>query len=431
MVVFKPSSAFDLRGYLKAQTEAIAGRMGHAKGTLVLEIGGKLFEDYHAAKVLPGYDTDTKMKILRALSKEFDVEVIMALNERSLKNHEILGTLGIGYGRFALEMARRIKKEGLRLEKVVFTFHEGRPPKGFEGYEHYFLNYIPNYPKNLEAIFSRQGFGRRPYLKSDADVVVIVAPGPNSGKMATAMMLLYQHRREKWSYAKLETFPVWNLPPDNEINLAYEAATADIGDYTMIDPYHLRAYGIKATNYNRDVRSFKLLRRLLKYSALKYKSPTDMGVNKVGFFIRAMDEARAAARREIIRRWFRYKALWRRLALDKQPMERVGKIMERAGIKFSELPAVGHRAALWPPLERADSLDQLLLNLAPKAKVLYKGFLKHAGRRPRIYELLPMLIAAGFAPRRLWSKDLFVRQELTPEEERYLLELGVFASWDL
>ena len=304
---------FDNQKYLQLQTERIRQRVEQFGGKLYLEFGGKLFDDYHASRVLPGFQPDSKMRMLLELKDQ--AELVIAISADDIEKNKRRGDLGITYDMDVLRLIDAFREFGLYVGSVVMTKFHGQhaaetfqhklEAMGIRVYRHY---PIDDYPSNIPLIVSEEGFGRNDYIETTRPVVVITAPGPGSGKMATCLSQLYhEHRRGiRAGYAKYETFPIWNLPLKHPVNLAYEAATVDLDDVNMIDPFHLEAYGETTVNYNRDIEIFPVLEAMFQtiYGQCPYKSPTDMGVNMAGCAIVDDEVCREASRQEIIRRYF-------------------------------------------------------------------------------------------------------------------------------
>ena len=304
---------YDHEKYLQAQSSHIRQRISQFGGKLYLEFGGKLYDDNHASRVLPGFQPDSKLQMLLQLKDQ--VEMVIAINADDIEKNKIRGDLGITYDRDVLRLVDIFRGLGLYVSSVVLTryrdqtlaraFQTRLEGIGIRVYRHYA---IEGYPSNTAHIVSDEGFGKNDYIETTRELVVVTAPGPGSGKLATCLSQLYhEHKRGvQAGYAKFETFPVWNLPLNHPVNLAYEAATADLSDVNMIDPFHLEAYGVTTVNYNRDVEAFPVLvamfERILGYCP--YKSPTDMGVNMVGNCILDDDIVREASRQEIVRRYY-------------------------------------------------------------------------------------------------------------------------------
>ncbi|MCF0164336.1 MAG: DUF1846 domain-containing protein [Bacteroidales bacterium] len=304
---------FDNEKYVKIQSEKIHKRVSMFGDKLYLEFGGKLFDDYHASRVLPGFEPDSKIKMLANLKDK--VEVVIAIAACDIEKNKVRGDLGITYDVDVLRLIDAFRGYGLYVSSVVLTRFEGQTSAidyqkklenlGLKVYRHY---PIPGYPSNISNIVSESGFGKNDYIETTRPIVVVTAPGPGSGKMATCLSQLYHENKRgiKAGYSKYETFPVWNLPLKHPVNLAYEAATTDLDDVNMIDPFHLEAYGETTINYNRDVDIFPVLNAILKrvLGESPYKSPTDMGVNMIGSCIIDDDRVCEAAREEIIRRYY-------------------------------------------------------------------------------------------------------------------------------
>ena len=305
---------FDNDKYLKLQSEKILERVSQFGGKLYLEFGGKLFDDYHAARVLPGFQPDSKMKMLLQLKEH--AEIILVISAGDIEKSKRRGDLDITYDADVLRLIEAFRSYGLFVGGVVLTRYEAQASAvqfekrlqalNIPTYHHYS---IPEYPSNLPVIFSDEGFGKNDFIETTHPIAIVTAPGPGSGKMATCLSQLYHENKRgvKAGYAKYETFPVWNLPLKHPVNLAYEAATADLSDVNMIDPYHLEQYGVTTVNYNRDIEIFPVLEAMFRniYGECPYKSPTDMGVNMVGFAIEDDEVCREASRQEIIRRYFK------------------------------------------------------------------------------------------------------------------------------
>ena len=304
---------FDHEKYTRLQSEHILERISHFGGKLYLELGGKLFDDYHASRVLPGFLPDSKVRMFLKLREQ--VEIIVVINANDIEKSKVRGDLGITYDLDVLRLIDAFRSIGLYVGSVVMTRYANQPAadhfaerlvsQGVPVYHHY---PIAGYPTNVDLIVSDEGLGRNEYVKTTRPLVLVTAPGPGSGKMATCLSQVYQDNRRgiKAGYAKFETFPIWNLPLKHPVNVAYEAATADLSDVNMIDPFHLDAYGITTVNYNRDIEIFPVLNTLFKrvWGESPYRSPTDMGVNMVGNCICDDEVCRQAARQEILRRWY-------------------------------------------------------------------------------------------------------------------------------
>ena len=304
---------FDNDKYLTMQSEHIRKRIDQFDNKLYLEFGGKLFDDYHASRVLPGFAPDSKLKLLMQLSDQ--AEIVIVISAGDIEKNKVRGDLGITYDSDVLRLIESFREQGLFVGSVVITQYTGQSSAnlfktrleklGIRVYIHYV---IEGYPSNIPLIVSDEGYGKNDYIETSRPLVIITAPGPGSGKMATCLSQLYhEHQRGvRAGYAKFETFPIWNIPLKHPVNLAYEAATADLNDVNMIDPFHLEAYGITTVNYNRDVEIFPVLSAIFEkiYGENPYKSPTDMGVNMAGNCICDDEACRDASNQEIIRRYY-------------------------------------------------------------------------------------------------------------------------------
>ncbi|MCX6553631.1 MAG: DUF1846 domain-containing protein [Candidatus Aminicenantes bacterium] len=335
-------TGFDNEKYLREQTAAILERVNSFHNKLYLEFGGKLLYDYHAARVLPGFDPNVKMRLLQQLGDQTDV--ILCIYAGDIERKKIRADFGITYDADALKLIDDLAAWGISLRAVVITrFANQFAAKAFKnklerrGVRVYTHSFTKGYPTEIDTIVSDEGYGANEYIETAKPIVVVTGPGPGSGKLATCLSQLYHdHRRGVHSgYAKFETFPIWNLPLNHPVNIAYEAATADLKDINLIDHYHLEAYNVKAVNYNRDIEAFPLVRRILEKiteNPLVYHSPTDMGVNRAGFGISDDAVVRAAAIQEIIRRYFRYQCEYAMGVVDHDTVERLRLFMEDLGV---------------------------------------------------------------------------------------------------
>ena len=343
---------FDNEKYLKMQSEHIRERISKFGDKLYLEFGGKLFDDYHASRVLPGFQPDSKLRMLLQLADQ--AEIVIAISAADIEKNKIRGDLGITYDVDVLRLIQAFRDSGLYVGSVVITrytpaadqFKAKLQSMGVKVYRHYSID---GYPSDIPFIVSENGYGRNEYIETTRPLVIVTAPGPGSGKMATCLSQLYHENRRgiKAGYAKFETFPIWNLPLNHPVNLAYEAATADLNDVNMIDPFHLEAYGVTTVNYNRDVEIFPVLSAMFEgiYGSCPYKSPTDMGVNMAGNCIVDDEACREAGRQEIIRRW--YTGMNRLVEGDAEKSEvtKIEFLMKQAGVTASNRPVV-HAALL-------------------------------------------------------------------------------------
>ncbi len=304
---------FDNDKYIRIQSEHIKERIAKFSGKLYLELGGKLFDDHHASRVLPGFQPDSKLRMFHKLSDH--IEIVIVISAEDIEKNKVRADLGITYDEDVLRLRDEFIKRGFYVGSVVLTHYSGQHSAdafrqrltrlGIKSYVHYLID---GYPHNVDLIASDEGFGKNDYVETERPLVIVTAPGPGSGKMAVCLSQLYnEHKRGvEAGYAKFETFPVWNLPLKHPVNIAYEAATADLNDVNMIDPFHLEAYNKIAINYNRDIEIFPVLNALFEgiYGSNPYKSPTDMGVNMVGFCISDDDVCCQASKDEIIRRYY-------------------------------------------------------------------------------------------------------------------------------
>ena len=339
---------FDNDKYIALQAEHIRSRINQFGGKLYLEFGGKLFDDYHASRVLPGFEPDSKFRMLKTMVDE--VEIIIAINANHIEKSKTRGDLGITYDEEVLRLLDVFRSRGFATSGVVITHFENQPSAvafrsrldglGIKSYLHY---PIAGYPYDTARIVSDEGYGKNEFVETTHPLVVVTAPGPGSGKMATCLSQLYhEHKHGNLAvYAKYETFPIWNLPLKHPVNIAYEAATVDLDDANCIDPFHLEAYGKTTVNYNRDVEIFPVLKTMMERIAGEspYQSPTDMGVNMAGLAIVDDDAVREAAKMEIVRRYFQAAVDARRTGIHEERVERLELLMNQAGIDSSFSPA--------------------------------------------------------------------------------------------
>ena len=340
---------FDNQKYLEMQSAHIRERISQFGGKLYLEFGGKLFDDYHASRVLPGFEPDSKIRMLKELRES--AEIVIAICASDIEKNKVRGDLGITYDVDVLRLIDAFRGEGLMVGSVVVTQYAGQAAAdafrarleslGVRVYLHY---PIAGYPHNIGLIVSDDGYGKNDYIETSRPLVVVTAPGPGSGKMAVCLSQLYHEykRGVKAGYAKFETFPIWNLPLQHPVNLAYEAATVDLNDVNMIDHFHLQAYGQTTVNYNRDIEVFPVLRAMFEQimGESPYKSPTDMGVNMAGNCIVDDEVVRAAACQEIIRRYYTALCDVRRGQGDKESVYKLELLMKQAGVSTADRPVV-------------------------------------------------------------------------------------------
>lgn len=352
---------FDNDKYLQTQSEHIRQRIEQFDHKLYLEFGGKLFDDYHASRVLPGFAPDSKLRMLMQLSDQ--AEIIIVISAKDIEKNKVRGDLGITYDSDVLRLMDSFREIGMYVGSVVITQYSGQESAilfknrlemlHIKVYIHY---NIPGYPSNIPLIVSEEGFGKNEYIETTRPLVIVTAPGPGSGKMATCLSQLYhEHKRGIHAgYAKFETFPIWNLPLKHPVNLAYEAATADLNDVNMIDPFHLEAYGVTTVNYNRDVEIFPVLNTIFEkiYGTSPYNSPTDMGVNMAGNCICDDEVCREASKQEILRRY--YEALNGILkgTCAEEQVQTLELLMNQAGVSISD------RKVVAAALERAEETGE-------------------------------------------------------------------------
>ena len=365
---------FDNLEYIKRQSQEIRDRIDSFGDKLYLEFGGKLFDDFHAARVLPGFQPDAKVKMLLELKD--DAEVVIVINADAIEKNKRRGDLGITYDLETLRLIDAFRQIGLFVGSVVITCYTGQHSAeafekrlnslGIKTYRHYS---IPDYPANIPFIVSDDGFGKNDYIETQRKLVIVTAPGPGSGKMATCLSQLYHENKRgiKAGYAKFETFPVWNLPLKHPVNAAYEAATADLNDVNMIDPFHLEAYGKMAVNYNRDIEIFPVLNAILETIMGKspYKSPTDMGVNMAGFAIYDDVAVCNAAKQEIIRRYYAAMTNVTQGMSDMSAATKIEFLMKQVGVTLDD------RKVVAPALAKAEEtgLPAVALEL-PNGKIV-------------------------------------------------------------
>lgn len=342
---------FDNEKYLREQAGEIRKRIERFDNKLYLEFGGKLMFDYHAARVLPGYDPNIKIRLLQKLKDQ--AEVLICIYAGDIERKKVRADFGITYETDILKIIDDLSEWGIEVRGVIITRFENQPAavlfktklerRGINVYTHYFTK---GYPTDVETIVSDEGYGVNDYVKTEKPLVIVTGPGPGSGKMATCLSQLYHDHKHgiQAGYAKFETFPVWNLPLKHPVNIAYEAATADLADVNMIDPFHLEAYDTKSVNYNRDVDVFPVLKRILQKitgDESCYLSPTDMGVNRVGFAIADDEGAKDASKQELIRRYLRYRCEYVLGMVDKDTVQRAELLMKEFDLTEEDRSVVG------------------------------------------------------------------------------------------
>ncbi len=347
---------FDNDKYLRMQSEHIMERISQFGGKLYLEFGGKLFDDYHASRVLPGFQPDSKLRMLLKLKDR--AEIVIAINSSDIEKNKLRGDLGITYDLDVIRLIDCFRNVGLYVSSVVMTQFRGQPTAeafqkrlnslGVKVYRHY---PIDGYPSDISKIVSDDGYGKNEYIETTKELVIVTAPGPGSGKMATCLSQLYHEYKRgiKAGYAKFETFPIWNIPLQHPVNLAYEAATADLNDVNMIDPFHLEAYGTTTVNYNRDVEIFPVVKAMFEKIAgqCPYKSPTDMGVNMAGNCIIDDDATKDASGQEILRRYYTALCDHRKGLASEETVLKLELLMKKAEI------SVDNRSVIGPALQKA------------------------------------------------------------------------------
>lgn len=337
------TTGFDNEKYLKEQSQAILDRVKRSHDKLYLEFGGKIIYDFHAARILPGFSPNVKMQLLQKLKDQADI--ILCIYAGDIERKKVRADFGITYDTDALRMIDELRDWGLSIAGVVITRYDNQPSatvfknklerRGITVYTHRFTK---GYPTDIDLIVSDEGYGANDHIRTTKPLVVVTGPGPGSGKLATCLSQLYHDHKKgiRSGYSKFETFPIWSIPLKHPVNVAYEAATADLRDFNLVDPFHLEAYGKTAINYNRDVEVFPVLKRILEKimgADAVYKSPTDMGVNRAGFGIVNDGVVREAAKQEIIRRYFRYACEYALGFVDKETVERASLLVDEIGMK--------------------------------------------------------------------------------------------------
>ncbi len=414
---------FDNDKYLEEQKAHILERMQQCEGKLYLECGGKLLYDYHAARVLPGFDPNVKMRVFQSFRDQIDV--IICIHAGDIERRKMRSDFGITYDTDVFKMIDDFASWGLTVSRVVITRFDGEPVvlqfkdrlerRGIKVYLHAATR---GYPNDVDRIVSDEGYGANPYIETERPVVIVTAPGPGSGKLATCLSQMYHDSRagRPSGYAKFETFPIWNLPIDHPVNIAYEAATADIGDINMIDHFHLSAYGVPTVNYSRDLEAYPLLKRILEKITGKecvYKSPTDMGVNRCGFGIIDDEAVREAGRQEIIRRYFRAVCEYAQGIGSEESVHRSKVIMEAAQLTPTMRPVVpaatealayaiehnkgNHGITCAAAMELADGQIVTAWNsqLMHASSALILNALKHVAKIPQNIDLIPKAIISS------------------------------------
>lgn len=436
---------FDNDKYISMQSEHIKERISKFDNKLYLELGGKLFDDYHAARVLPGFQPDSKIKMLRQLSDS--AEIVIAVSAVDIEKNKVRGDIGITYDDEVLRLIDAFTSMGLYVGSVVITQYAGQlnvellkrrlAAIGMPTYYHY---PISGYPSNIPLIVSDDGYGRNDYIKTTRPLVIVTAPGPGSGKMATCLSQLYHEYKRGChaGYAKFETFPIWNIPLKHPVNLAYEAATADLRDVNMIDPFHLEKYGEYAVNYNRDVEAFPLLSAIFEkiIGECPYSSPTDMGVNMAGYCITDDDAVCEASKREIIRRYYTSKCRQLKCLEDDETVYKIELVMKQAGVTALDravtVAALKHAEETGKPAAALELEDGTVItgkttNLLGASSALFLNVLKYLADIPDNIHLLAADIIEPV--QRLKTNCLGSRNPRLHTDET-LIALSVCASHD-
>ncbi len=436
---------FDNDKYISMQSEHIKERISKFDNKLYLELGGKLFDDYHAARVLPGFQPDSKIKMLRQLSDS--AEIVIAVSAVDIEKNKVRGDIGITYDDEVLRLIDAFTSMGLYVGSVVITQYAGQlnvellkrrlAAIGMPTYYHY---PISGYPSNIPLIVSDDGYGRNDYIKTTRPLVIVTAPGPGSGKMATCLSQLYHEYKRGChaGYAKFETFPIWNIPLKHPVNLAYEAATADLRDVNMIDPFHLEKYGEYAVNYNRDVEAFPLLSAIFEkiIGECPYSSPTDMGVNMAGYCITDDDAVCEASKREIIRRYYTSKCRQLKCLEDDETVYKIELVMKQAGVTALDravtVAALNRAEETGKPAAALELEDGTVItgkttNLLGASSALFLNVLKYLANIPDNIHLLAADIIEPV--QRLKTNCLGSRNPRLHTDET-LIALSVCASHD-
>jgi uncharacterized protein (UPF0371 family) len=435
---------FDNALYVKKQAEFIRKRIEMFDNKLYLEFGGKLFDDYHAARVLPGFDVNAKIKLLQEFKDQ--AEIIFCINAADIEKNKIRADFGITYDLDVLRIIDNMRNMGLYVNGVVITQYKDQPAadifrnkleiRGIKTYIHY---PIKGYPTDVDLIVSDQGYGANEYVETTSPLVVVTAPGPCSGKLATCLSQLYHEykRGVKAGYAKFETFPIWNLPLKHPVNLAYEAATADLKDVNMIDPFHLEAYGETTVNYNRDIEVFPIVKTILTRitgNADIYQSPTDMGVNMAGYGIFDDEVVKKAARQEIIRRYYKAKCDHKQGRVDADTAARVDLIMKQIDISVADREVVARANEKFEATEKPSVAIQLsngrivtgkasdLMNAG--ASCLLNAIKVLAGIDDDIQLISPHVLE----PIKLLKGEVFRNRRTALDMEEVLIALSITAS---
>ncbi len=434
-------TAFDNEQYIEIQSKKILERISHY-GKLYLEFGGKLFDDMHASRVLPGFAPDVKVRILQALADK--TEIIVVINANDIERKKIRADFGITYDADVLRLIDNLRSLGVLVSSLVITQYTGQPAADIfkkklemRGERVYLHRIIAGYPNDVNTIVSEEGYGKNDFVETTRPLVVVTAPGPGSGKLATCLSQLYHEHKHgvRAGYAKFETFPIWNLPLKHPVNIAYEAATADLKDVNMLDPFHLDKYGVTTVNYNRDIEAFPVVKTIFEriMGQCPYCSPTDMGVNMVGFAITDDDAAREAAKQEILRRYYKAKCDYKNGNAEIFVAQRIEVLMQDVGVTVADRPVVG------ACLARAESAGVPALSIqmpdgmiitgkrgtqigAPAAAVI--NAIKYLSG---IRDDLPLIAPAVIGPMIKMKADMLGSTKKTLNLEEALLALSVCA----
>jgi len=436
---------FDNDKYLRSQSQHIRQRIDQFGGKLYLEFGGKLYDDNHASRVLPGFQPDSKLRMLLQLRDQ--VEMVIVISAGDIEKNKIRGDLGITYDRDVIRLLDVFRGFGLYVSSVVLTRYQNMPTvnafqarlesMGVKVYHHYD---IPGYPSDTARIVSEDGFGRNDYIETTRELVVVTAPGPGSGKLATCLSQLYHEHQKgiRAGYAKFETFPVWNLSINHPVNLAYEAATADLSDVNMIDPFHLEAYSETTVNYNRDVEAFPVLVTIFEkiLGQCPYKSPTDMGVNMVGNCIVDDTAVRCASGQEIIRRYYAAQCDYKQGKIPEEVIRKLELLMRKAGISPEDrrvvAPALNRAAETGKPAAAMELPDGTIITgktsaLLGASAALLLNALKHlAGLEDELHLISPSVID----PIQHLKVDHFGNRNPRLHTDEVLIALSICAATD-
>ena len=444
------SIGFNNEKYLEEQSKEILDRVRRFNDKLYLEFGGKILFDYHAARVLPGFDPNVKMRLLQKLKDQIDV--IMCIYAGDIERKKVRADFGITYDADALKTIDDFKEWGINVTAVVITRYTGQPSaKAFKnklerrGMKVYTHNFTKGYPTNIDLIVSDEGYGSNEYIPTSKPIVIVTGPGPGSGKLATCLSQLYHeyNRNVKAGYAKFETFPIWNLPLSHKVNIAYEAATVDLKDANMIDPHHLEAYGKAVVNYNRDVEAFPLLKKIIEKITGEdsfYKSPTDMGVNRAGFGITDDKVVQEAAHQEVIRRYFRCSCEYAMGFVEKDVVERAEMIMKKIDARVEDrsivIPA---RASARNGREQGKGNEGIYCgaamqlkdgtiitgknsNLVHAGSSLILNATKHLANLPDSMHLIPENVISSLG---VLKKDILKRKMISLDVDETLIALSI------